>query len=111
MAHPQDYTIVFDSEDDPIFPPLPDAGEDIDFTNYDDPHVYRCVTYVDGHVPERGVPRFSNWDVEVTAVYRIDADGGETKLPYKVWIHAADEIAVAVMKKVEKAYWDSDGGA
>jgi len=99
MPHPRDYIIVFESYEDPITPPAHDDDSD--------ERVYRCVTYVDGHVPERGVPRFANWEIEVVNIYRVDAAGNETKLPPRSWMHASDEIAAKVLKAVEQSYWDS----
>lgn len=106
MASKGSYSVVFDPDTDPVFPPMPDAGEDIDFTDHK-PHVYRVEAYVNAPAPARGVPNFARWDAEVVGLFRIDDDGGETDVPQHVWDHAVAELEAKVLEAVEEQYWDS----
>ncbi len=105
--HTQDFTLTFDSENDPVFPAMPDAGEDLDFTNHNAPHVYRVEAYV--HT-ERRRPRRDHdpRDIEVVSVFRLDDGGTESEVPYRVWREGEAGLADAIVKDLADQYdgWD-----
>ncbi len=111
-----EFTLTFDAESDPVFPPLPDAGEDGDLTNYNDPHVYRVEAYVrddgmGGTARRKPVRSHDPRDIEVTDVYRIDAGGSETLVPWRHWQDGEEGIIEAIVADLEHQYDGWDGGA
>ncbi len=114
--HKNEFTLTFDSESDPVFPALPDAGEEHDFTNYSEPHVYRVLAYVHddgmgGTATRKPVRSHDPRDIEVTDVYRIDAGGSETIVPWRHWQPGEEGIADAIVADLEDQFDGWDGGA
>jgi len=118
MSHIQYSTLTFDSENDPVFPSMPDAGENIDFTDHNAPHVYRVEFYLHNNRDQRFQPKrnVSPQEIEIDEVYRIDDGGDETKVPFHIWQdgqHGTCESALidAIVIELADKYDDWDGGA
>jgi len=114
MAHVHEFTLTFDPENDPVFPPMPDAGEDMDLTDYNDPHVYRVEAYVHDDRPpavRKPMRSHSPRDVEVVDVYRLDANGAETLIPHRHWADGEEGLQDAIVADLEHQYDGWDGGA